>query len=288
MLIDTHCHIHDRDTYAYAVKHQQSQGNHQTIDDFTSEKIIARAAEAGIGKMVCIGTTHEDSLCASAFAAQHDNVYWSYGIHPEECEKLVPENACDQRGAHSTASPITMGASKRFSDASFLHASRLVAVGEVGLDYHSDGYNRPAQIKLLEQMLELAQQHDLPLVFHVRTDAAFRDFWPIIDNAHIKRAVVHSFSDGQEHLEAALEHDFYIGINGLATFANLYPHGLPPLDRILLETDAPFLTPAPCRGQVNEPAHIKDIAQWLADKTGQSLDAVATQTTENATKLLRF
>lgn len=258
MLIDTHCHIHDRDTYDFAISRQQAQGNQQTAADFTPEQILARAHAAGVEQMVCVGTTHKDSLAARDFAAKHDDVLWSYGIHPEECETSAPEYTCDS----------------------------AVAIGEVGLDYHSEGYNREKQIKLLEQMLELATKNNLPLIFHVRTSDAFDDFWPIVDNAGVKHAVIHSFSDSVKNLEQALNHDFYIGVNGLATFVNIYPEGLPPLSHIILETDAPFLSPV--RGRVNEPAYIKEIAKWLAGKTGQTLSEIADQTTKNAKSLFHI
>lgn len=273
MLIDTHCHIHDRDTYNFAISRQQAQGNEQTAADFIPEKIIDRAHAADVEKMVCVGCTHEDSLLARDFAAAHDNVFWSYGIHPEECDRKT--DACFFVGG---AEPADVPHEKNVP-------GRPIAIGEVGLDYHSEGYNREKQIKLLEQMLELATKNDLPLIFHVRTSAAFADFWPIVDNMHIKNAVVHSFSDTSKNLELTLDHDFYVGVNGMATFMNLYPSGLPPLERILLETDAPFLTPVPFHSQVNEPAHIKDIATWLARKTNKTIDEIATQTTKNAEKL---
>ena len=205
--------------------------------------------------MICIGTTHADSLRAHDFAAKYDAVFWSYGIHPEE-----------------VATP----------DFSQL-AEQPVAIGEVGLDYHHSTTEREKQIKLLEQMLQYASDQNLPVIFHVRE--AFDDFFSVVDNFPKIKAVVHSFSDNQENLEKSLNRDFYIGVNGLATFTDI---PLPPLERMLLETDAPFLAPTPYRGHTNEPVRIKDIAAYLATKLGLTPEQIATKTTKNTQSLFRL
>ena len=235
-LIDSHCHIHDAEDFKS-----------------TPEEIIARARANNVLQMIVIGTSHQDSLRARDFAATHDNIFWSYGIHPSEDYHWSDE---------------TEGA---------------VAIGEVGLDYHYKPYDKAAQIKLFEEMLNLAKKHNLPLIFHIRE--AFDDFFPIVDNQHIKDAVVHSFSDNQENLEKSLKRGFYIGVNGMATFADI---PLPPLERMLLETDAPYLTPVPFRGKINESGYIKDIADYLASKLGVSREEVAEKTTKNARELFKL
>ena len=161
---------------------------------------------------------------------------------------------------------------------------RLVAIGEGGLDYHYDGYNREAQIKLFEEMLQLAKDNNLPVSFHVRE--AFDDFFAVMANFPEIKGVVHSFSDNKKNLRRILDNtDFYIGVNGLATYSTL---PTPPLERILLETDAPFLTPAPFRGKINECGYIKEIAEWLSNKLNISFDQVEKETTKNAEKLFKF
>ena len=270
MLIDTHCHIHDRSSYNYALSRQQvgkkllrERPNlpHQS-EDFTPEKILARAHQAGIEKVICIGTSHDDSMDARAFAEKYhaDGVFWSYGVHPDE--------ATGASGAMLPHSPL-----------------RLVAIGEVGLDYHNDA-NRPAQQKLFERMLQLALDHDLPLIFHVRE--AFDDFFAMLDNFPSARGVVHSFSDNRENLIKSLDHGFYIGVNGLSTFAPELPIADIPLDRILLETDAPFLTPAPFRGTINEPARIREICAHVSKLKGESEADIARITTKNAEQLFHI
>ena len=235
-LIDTHCHLHDREFFT----------------EEQAETMLKNAHVRGVKQIICIGTSHDDSLKAKAFAEAHQDVFWTYGIHPESV------------ASNSETKPDREDASK------------LVAIGEIGLDYHYPGYDRDAQIKLFEQMLQLALDRELPCSFHVRD--ALPDFFAVVKNfTGLKPSVLHSFSDSKEHLEYALDNGFYIGLNGLATFANLACYrDLTPvfLDRCIIETDAPFLTPEPNRGKINEPGNIADIARWLSSKLGVSEDLV--------------
>ena len=237
MLIDSHCHLHDQEFFTKA-------------EAFSA---LEQAHHQGVGRIICVGTSHEDSLSARDFATQHEGVYWTYGVHPESA-----------------------GQKWQFPD-----NSTPVAIGEVGLDYHYEGYDRSAQIKLFEEMLQLAVDHDLPLSFHVRE--AFADFFPVVSNFPSVRGVVHSFTDSKKTLKRILnETDFLVGVNGLATYSTL---PTPPIDRILLETDAPFLAPVPHRGEQNQPAYIPAIASWLAHKLGLPLEEVERTTTANTIKL---
>lgn len=245
LLIDSHCHIHDKEY------------------DFDAKEIISRAKDASVGKIVVIGTSLEDNVVAKNFAAEHENIYWSYGYHPAEFT--------------NNAVLPTIDHIKELSD------SKLVSIGEIGLDYHYEPYDKVRQIKLFEIMLELAVTQGLPINFHVRE--AFEDFWPIVDNAGIKKAVLHSFSDNKENLEKGINRGFYVGVNGLATFA---PIPLPPLENMIFETDAPYLTPKPFRGKINEPSYVKNIAEWVAEELKMSLESVADQTTQNASKLFNL
>ena len=169
-------------------------------------------------------------------------------------------------------------------------SSNLVAVGEIGLDYHYPGYDKSAQFDLLERMIDLAISLDLPCSFHVRD--ALPDFFTLVSNfPKLKPSVLHSFSDSKQNLEIALEKGFFIGINGLATFANLDCYkSLDPcfLDRIVLETDAPFLTPAPNRGKITRPSNVIHVARWLSDKFGVSSQEIAEKTTKNVLKIFNL
>ena len=244
-LIDSHCHLHDLDFYM-----QEEQ-----------DKALAACAEKQVEKLICIGTDHEDSFKAAEFAAQNPTkLFWSYGIHPNEFDK--PRK-----------------------DVQFEHKNRPIAIGEIGLDYHYGENDKLDQARLLEEMLDLAIREDLPLIFHVRE--AFDDFFAILDNfssAKI-RGVVHSFSDNKKNLKKSLERDFYIGVNGLATYSTL---PMPPIERILLETDAPFLAPVPLRGQTNQPVNVHYVAKWLSEKLGSDFNEVARITTENSETLFNL
>ena len=239
--------------------------------------MISRAKKAGVEKIVCIGTSHEDSLVAHEFASRHENVYWTYGIHPQEATSL-PRSGARPAGP----SPRAAGATPRAAALRTpLRRDKLVAIGEVGLDYHYEGYDRETQIRLFEKMLQLAVDNDLPVSFHVRE--AFTDFFAVVANFPKVRGVVHSFTDSKKVLKRILETtDFYVGVNGLATYSTL---PLPPLERILLETDAPFLAPVPHRGETNEPAYIAEIAKWLATKLGITAKEVAEITSKNVANL---
>ena len=244
-LIDSHCHLHDLDFYT-----PEAQA-----------KALAACAEKQVEKLICIGTDHEDSFKAAEFAAQNPTkLFWSYGIHPNEFDN--PRK-----------------------DVQFEHNNRPVAIGEVGLDYHYGENDKLNQARLLEEMLDLAIRENLPLIFHVRE--AFDDFFAILDNfSTVKiRGVVHSFSDNKKNLKKSLERDFYIGVNGLATYSTL---PMPPIERTLLETDAPFLAPVPLRGQTNQPVNVHYVAKWLAEKLGLDFEEIARITTENSETLFNL
>ena len=250
-LIDSHCHLHDREFF--------------TAEQ--AEEMLTRAKKVGVEKIVCIGTDPKDSLAARDFAEKNEGVYWTYGIHPENSTSKDSDSDFPSAELEFFGTP-----------------SLPVAIGEVGLDYHYDGYDREAQIRLFEEMLQLAHDNNLPLVFHVRE--AFDDFFPIIANFPKARGVVHSFTDNKKNLRKILEAtDFLVGVNGLATYSTL---PTPPIDRILLETDAPFLTPIPFRGIINEPAYVREISLWLAKKLNITPEEVGKETTKNARELYGF
>ena len=295
MLIDSHCHIHDTDTYKFALSRVQKKEK-PGVEYYTPEKLLARAKENGIEKLICIGTNYEDSLKARDFAKNHENVFWSYGIHPDESE--IQQTGDPRRailGWSENGVPPEEAFSKGKSSLGVNFRDRTPkyprdepvcwpkAIGEIGLDYRNGTKTREAQFKLLEQMLQLAKDNNLPCIFHVRE--AFDDFFAVLRNFPGIKAVVHSFSDSKENLDKCLNEGFYIGVNGLSTFANI---PLPPLERVLLETDSPFLAPVPHRGEVDEPAFVKNIANFLAIHYQTTFDNVAKITTENAERLFKI
>lgn len=247
MLIDTHCHIHDLQWFT---PEQQTE-------------FLQQARKRGVEQVITIGTDADDSTRAREFAQSHDGVFWTFGVHPE------------------FASEVETGNYGQLVQS--LRDERLVAIGEIGLDYHYEGYDRAAQIKLLEEMLQVARDQDLPVSLHVRE--AFADIWAVLANFPETRGVVHSFTGSKKDLRIALEHNFSIGVNGLATYTTT---PLPPLEKIVLETDAPFLTPVPFRGTINQPGYVAAIAQYLAEKLGVVEELIVEQTTKNAREIFKI
>jgi len=225
---------------------------------------MLHAAESGIQKMICVGTSDKSSREAISFADRHENVWASIGVHPH-----------DTKDGYEELKALA-GTSKK-----------IIAVGEIGLDYFYTHSPKEMQIHALEHQIELAVEHNLPVIFHVRE--AFDDFWPIFDKYPGLRGELHSFTDSKENLDKALERGLYIGVNGISTFTKDESQKATfdsiPLNRLLLETDAPFLTPAPFRGKVNEPAYVRNIAEYHANRRGISVEEIASATTANAETL---
>lgn len=246
--VDTHCHIHE-DSYA-----------------FDADETIIRALEAGVTKCIVVGTSAEDSQKTVAFSAARDNVWASIGLHPHDAK--FGEDAF-------TVLKNLAGMPK------------IVAVGECGLDYYYNHSSKEDQILALEFQLQLSKDHNLPMIYHVRD--AFDDFWPIYDRFGPIRGVIHSFTATKTELEQALARGLYIGLNGIMTFTKdqnqLEAAKAVPLEKLILETDAPFLTPVPVRGTVNEPKNVVLTAEFLSNLRGESLATLAQATTQNAQQL---
>jgi TatD DNase family protein len=258
MLIDTHCHIH-------------------TVDyPLNREKVWEAAIESGVGKMICIGTSATDSETAVEFANKHEGVFATIGVHPEE----LGQTAQPTGAVYEALGLLKM--EDRFR--------KVVAVGEIGLDYHYQPYDREAQISLLEEQLQLARDTKLPVVFHVRE--AFFDIFAVLDNFSGVRGVLHSFTGDAAELEAGLARGLHVSLNGIATFSKdeeqLKTFDKVPMDRLLLETDAPYLTPKPFRGRMNEPRHVREVARWVAERRGMELSEVEDVTSDNAMELFNL
>lgn len=225
-------------------------------------EVLQRAKEHGVDKMICVGTSEKSSQDALTFASKHENIFASVGVHP-----------------HDTKDGVV-----RIKE---LAAQKPIAVGEIGLDYFYTHSPREVQIEALEIQIQVALDNNLPIIFHVRE--AFDDFWPVFDNFHGIRGEMHSFTDNQSNLEEGLKRGLYVGVNGISTFtkdtAQQKLFATIPLEKIVLETDAPFLTPVPKRGTVNEPAFVSYVARHHATIRGITPEEVATATTANASKL---
>ncbi len=273
-LFDTHCHIHE------AARPMDGDDPTRALwaklaarVDTAPEAILARAHEAGVTRLLCVGCTTADSGRAVQFAAKHQNVWASIGIHPHEAAAHLKDPALLAQFKELLASEPAR--------------ANIVAVGECGLDYFYTHSPKRDQEKILRFQFELALAHDLPMVFHVRE--AFGDFWPIFDEYKGVRGVVHSFTATQKELDEALARGLYLALNGIMTFTKkqeqLDAAKAVPLNRLLLETDAPFLTPYPFRDTICEPKHTCVTAEFLAHLRGERLTDLAQTTTANARKL---
>lgn len=271
LLVDTHCHIQSAGL---------QKGERITRElwakspELTGDAMVEAAAEAGVTRMLCVGCDLEDSRLAIEFARAHEGCWASIGIHPHEAQHYAP---------HSKADDLV-------DFAALAHENKVVAVGECGLDYYYEHSPKADQVQMLEFQIELALEAGLPLIFHVRD--AFDDFWPVFDNFKNVRGVLHSFTDSAKNLEKALERGLHVGINGIATFAKdpaqLEVYKSAPLENLLLETDAPFLTPTPYRGTINEPKRLSAVADFLAELRGDDRQKLAEVTTDNARKLFNI
>ncbi len=251
-LVDTHCHIHFAD---YGLDPEQA---------------VADAVNDGVTRLMCIGCTLPDSKTATQFAKNHKNIWATIGLHPHEGSVYVHDHLALQQFHELASHP------------------KVVAIGETGLDYHYMHSTKVDQEKLLRFQLDIALEHKLPLIFHVRK--AFSDFWKIFDEYNSSKqpikGVVHSFSSSANDLEEILSRNLYVGVNGIATFAKnpdqIEAYKRIPTDKLLLETDAPFLTPVPFRGKICQPKYVRVVAEYLSKLRGEPLKKLATQTTQNA------
>lgn len=253
MLIDTHCHIHE--SYPHPVS-----------------ETLGRAKEVGIETMICVGTDESSSDMAVRAAEAYDPLYAAIGVHPHE----------------------TRHGYGRIAEIADQAPTKLVAVGEIGLDYFYTHSPKEVQIEALRAQMDIALRHKLPIIFHVRE--AFDDYWPIFEEFEAKYGtvpgVLHSFTDTQANMEKAVAKGLYIGVNGISTFtkdaAQQAMFDAIPLGSLVFETDAPFLTPKPFRGKINEPAYVELVARYHAERRNMSVQEIAEATTRNAQKLFTF
>ena len=255
-LIDSHCHLHDTEFFAD-----------------NREEFYRHSITAGIG-MICVGTDERSSQQAVEFAANHDCVWSAVGVHPH-----------DSKAGWSEIERLLKNRTEN---------SPIVAIGEIGLDYYYNHSPREVQIQALEAQLQLAVDYDLPVSFHIRDGApdqpsVWDDFWPIFDNFHGLRGVLHSFTDTSVNLEKGFSRNLYVGLNGISTFTKVQAQqelfAAIPLDRLLVETDAPFLTPKPFRGKINKPEYVELVAKYWAEKRNIDFNVLSEATVRNTKQL---
>ena len=262
MLIDTHCHL------TFEGLAQQS------------EDVLRRAREAGVGRVVTVATTPADARAALGLMLNDDSIHLAAGIHPHEAGNCTREDlealAALHRGQWSTTVP----------------ASRVVAVGETGLDLHYDFAPLDRQEEVFRLQLELACEVERPVVIHAR-EAELRACDILREYAAIDRVVFHCYSADATIARRILDLGFWISFTGLVTFKTAEPvraaARLVPDDRIMVETDSPYLSPDPVRKvRPCEPAFVAHTARFLADLRHVTFEAFAETTTANAARFFNL
>lgn len=254
MLFDTHVHLNAK----------------QFADD--REETISRAFAAGVEYMAVVGFDRETIPLALEIAEQYDSIYAVVGWHPVQAIYMTDEDLLwiEELISHP----------------------KVVAIGEMGLDYHWDKSPVDVQKEVFRKQIQLAKKVKMPIVIHNRN--ATKDVIKILqeENAAEVGGIMHCYSDSVEHVQACLDMNFYIALGGPVTFKNA---SLPkevathvPLDRLLIETDAPYLAPHPYRGKRNEPAYVKLIAEKIAKLRGISFGELSKATTKNAFSLFNI
>ncbi len=258
-LTDSHCHLELKDFTSDA-----------GIDE--REEILARARAAGVVRFLCIGSgaTIEQIDNAVAMAEQHDDVWAAVGIHPHDVARM-PE-----------------GALARVKDLAMNHA-RVVAVGETGLDYHYNYSPPEEQQRFFAEFIRIARAAKKPLSLHIRD--AHDDTRRILAEEHAPDigGVVHCFTGSLDDAKRYVDLNFAISFSGIVTFKSAKDiqeaAKWVPADRILVETDCPYLAPIPMRGKRNEPAYVAHTVAFLAQLRGESPDALAETTSANADRI---
>ena len=254
MLIDTHTHI---DMENFADRFDEVM---QTAKDYGVEKVVIPGVEpSGFDRII--------KLCE-----EYPDVYGAVGVHPEELNSYNEE------------------AESRIKE--LLKHKKIIAIGEIGLDYYWDKSQIEKQKEIFERQILIAKQAQKPILVHDRE--AHPDSFEILKktNAAETGVVMHCFSGSPEFAQQCINEGFYIALGGVVTFKNAKKvkevAKTVPLDKLLLETDAPYMTPVPFRGKENQPAYVKFVAEEIAKLRGVSFEEIAEATTANAKKLLKI
>ena len=250
MLIDSHAHI------------QLSQF------DRDRDAMLKRARDASVSCILVIGFDMETSLGAVKLAEEHTHIYATVGMHPHDAKDL------------------TSDALKIFCE--LATHPKVIALGEMGLDYYRNLSPRPVQKEAFEKQLDLAEEMQMPIVIHNRD--AYMDILPILEARQGKiQGVLHCFTGDVELMHRSLAIGFHIGIGGIVTYPNARDVQAVarevPADKLLIETDCPWLTPQFRRGKRNEPAYVRAVAEKIAELRGTSIETIGETTAENFQKL---
>jgi TatD DNase family protein len=247
MFVDTHCHFEK-----------------QYYDNF--DEIITNAKNNNVGMLIASGCSKTSNVEALNLANEYENIYTTIGFHPDQAEIVTCEDLMEL-------------------EEQIKSSKKVVGIGEIGLDYHYEGYIKEHQFDLFEKQLLLAQKYHLPVVIHSRD--AVQDTIDILQKYHVK-GVIHSFSGSFEVAKIYLNMGFKLGINGVVTFKNCNLKDtlvkLSPSD-IVLETDAPYMTPHPFRGEKNESKNITITADFVANIFNITSQELAKITRENVRQI---
>ncbi len=245
MYIDTHAHLYYDD-----LKNQLGD-------------VVKRAEAAGVTQIICVGTDLPSSKTSISIAEKYNAVFATVGVHPHDAKDTPDDYLRQLRDLASH--------------------SKVVAMGEMGLDYFRDFSPRNVQKEVFLSQLALARELDLPAVIHNRD--ADEDILKILEEVRYERSVLHCFSSDTEMAGRAVSLGCFLSFTGNVTFGKNHTESVlltTPLNRIMLETDCPFMTPVPNRGKLNEPANILHIAQWIAKVKRIDVSEVAESTTSTA------
>ena len=227
-LIDSHCHINDV----------------QFKEDL--DEVISRAIDTGISQMICVGTDIKSSERAIEISNKYPNIYATCGIHPHDSEK----------------------ADKKYLQIleEFSKQKKVVAIGEMGLDYFYDFSDQKTQKTIFMNQLELAKELELPAIIHNRESD--NDLYKIIQDSKLKEGVIHCFASNLKFAEKLLDLGLHISFTGMITFVKSLTEVIENIDlkKIMIETDSPYLSPKPHRGKRNEPANVLHIANFISEK----------------------
>ncbi|MCM3740064.1 TatD family hydrolase [Oceanobacillus luteolus] len=254
MLFDTHVHLN-----AWQFKEDR-------------EETIQRAFDTGVKYMVVVGFDHETIPLAIEIAERYETIYAAVGWHPVDAIDMTDKELAwiEELSEHP----------------------KVVAIGEMGLDYHWDKSPKDVQANVFRKQIRLAKKLDMPIIIHNRE--ATEDIIQILEEeeAHMVGGIMHCYNDSVKYVQRVLDMNFYISLGGPVTFKNApLPKEVAkevPLERLLIETDAPYLAPHPKRGKRNEPAYVKLVAEQIAELRGIPLEEVERQTTENAFQIFNI
>jgi TatD DNase family protein len=258
MIIDSHCHL-DFPEFA---------------DDL--DRVLKKAQAQGVGGFLTICTRLKDAPRIQEISHQYGQIVCSVGIHPHECEAEPAVLEAQEKKSPSLLAAVLAKA---------IQSERVVALGETGLDFYYEHSNRECQAINFKAHIQASRDLDLPLVVHTRNAEAETVALLKEEGKGEARGVIHCFTGSQDLARQCLDLGFYISLSGIVTFKNAKAlqeiAAFLPLDRLLVETDAPYLAPVPHRGQRNEPAHVIHTLKAVADLKGMSSALLGERTTEN-------